>query len=138
VTGPGITALYSSSFLAARHADHGDWLAPWARLWEYFTTTEFLRTYRATLGEAALLPSSPEGFRTLLGAYLLDKALHELRYELDHRPAWINIPAGGILSLLQLMRVFMRDDRGRHCRRMKNGRIAYDFTRGESARGTHR
>jgi maltose alpha-D-glucosyltransferase/alpha-amylase len=84
----------------ARHPDHGDRLAPWARLWEHSTTAEFLRAYRATVDGASFLPSSPEGFRALLDAYLLDKALYEMRYELDHRPAWVNIPALGILSLL--------------------------------------
>ena len=32
-------------------------------------------------------------------AYLLDKALYELLYELDNRPAWVRIPLRGILSL---------------------------------------
>jgi len=35
----------------------------------------------------------------LLAAYLLDKALYELTYELNNRPAWVRIPLIGILSL---------------------------------------
>ena len=63
--------------------------------------TEFLRAYRVTVAGAAFVPATPQGFRTLLEAYLLDKALYELQYELDHRPAWVRIPAIGILSLLK-------------------------------------
>jgi maltose alpha-D-glucosyltransferase/alpha-amylase len=35
----------------------------------------------------------------MLDAYLLDKALYELMYELDNRPAWIGIPLRGVLTL---------------------------------------
>ena len=38
--------------------------------------------------------------RTLLSAYLLEKALYELRYELNNRPDWVNIPLEGILQLV--------------------------------------
>ena len=35
----------------------------------------------------------------MLCVFLLDKALHELSYELQNRPAWVRIPLLGILSL---------------------------------------
>ncbi|HEY3739253.1 MAG TPA: maltose alpha-D-glucosyltransferase [Bryobacteraceae bacterium] len=85
----------------ARRPDHSDRLAQWTRLWESATTAEFLRAYRATVGEAALYPKDSAAFRELLDALLLNKALDELQYELDHRPDWVKIPALGILSLLR-------------------------------------
>jgi maltose alpha-D-glucosyltransferase/alpha-amylase len=34
-----------------------------------------------------------------LSAYLLEKALYELLYELNNRPTWVRIPLAGILAL---------------------------------------
>ena len=78
-----------------------DWknLEPWARLWERSMAAEFLRAYRNTALNAPFLPSSEDGFRRLLAIFLLDKALYELSYELNNRPAWVGIPLMGILSL---------------------------------------
>jgi len=74
-------------------------LEPWARLWETSVSSEFLRAYRETIGDSPVVPGSQEGFNTLLAIYMLDKALYELVYELNNRPAWIRIPLHGILSL---------------------------------------
>jgi predicted trehalose synthase len=32
--------------------------------------------------------------------YELEKAVYELRYELDNRPEWVSIPVAGILRLI--------------------------------------
>ena len=37
---------------------------------------------------------------TVLRVFILEKALYELRYELNHRPDWVSIPLSGILELL--------------------------------------
>jgi maltose alpha-D-glucosyltransferase/alpha-amylase len=78
-----------------------DWnrLEPWARLWERSMGAEFLRAYRNTAHGAQFLPSGEENLRKLLAIHLLDKALYELSYELNNRPAWVRIPLMGILSL---------------------------------------
>jgi maltose alpha-D-glucosyltransferase / alpha-amylase len=80
----------------ARRPDDVTRVEPWARLWERSTGAEFVRGYRETAGAAAFLPSSPQRFGALLHAYLLDKALYELQYELDSRPGWIRIPLWGL------------------------------------------
>ncbi len=77
-------------------------LEPWTRLWEQATCRAFLRAYRLTLaaaGGAKLLPESAAAFEQLLEIYVLDKALYELVYELNNRPAWVRIPLAGILAL---------------------------------------
>lgn len=37
----------------------------------------------------------------LLDAYLLEKAMYELGYELNNRPDWIEIPIEGILGIME-------------------------------------
>jgi maltose alpha-D-glucosyltransferase / alpha-amylase len=74
-------------------------LEPWARLWESCVSAAFLRNYREAVGGIGLVPTSPADFQLLLDAFLLDKALYELNYELNNRPAWVRIPLLGILGL---------------------------------------
>ncbi len=75
-------------------------LEPWARLWELSATSAFLRGYRERVKGLDLVPAAPAVFEQILAAYLLDKALYELTYELNNRPAWVRIPLSGILALL--------------------------------------
>ena len=60
---------------------------------------QFLRAYRETAAGALFLPDREEDFQLLLSTYLLDKALHELSYELHNRPAWVRIPLLSISTL---------------------------------------
>jgi len=83
----------------ARRPEDWESLEPWARLWERSMGAEFLRAYRNTAQDARFLPSSDDGFQKLLAVFLLDKALYELSYELNNRPAWVRVPLLGLLSL---------------------------------------
>jgi maltose alpha-D-glucosyltransferase/alpha-amylase len=74
-------------------------LEPWARLWEQSVSSAFLRTYCEFAKAAPIIPSQPLLFRQLLEAYVIDKALYELTYELNNRPNWVLIPLTGILAL---------------------------------------
>jgi maltose alpha-D-glucosyltransferase/alpha-amylase len=74
-------------------------LAAWAVFWQNSTSAEFLYAYRETIAaNPELLPSTQQS-QSLLGAYLLEKALYELLYELNNRPGWLRIPLAGILNL---------------------------------------
>jgi maltose alpha-D-glucosyltransferase/alpha-amylase len=77
-------------------------LEPWARLWHHWTSAAFLKSYLATADGAPFLPRSPESMRAMLDIYLLDKAIYELAYELNNRPAWVQIPVEGILQLVAI------------------------------------
>ena len=37
----------------------------------------------------------------LLAVFELEKAVYELRYELNNRPDWVKIPVAGIVRLLE-------------------------------------
>jgi len=95
----GYAAYASLAAYTARRPEDVDRLQPWAELWERSMCAEFLRAYRETSRGAAFVPSSDAEFRRLLAIYLLDKALYELSYELNNRPAWVPIPLISILSL---------------------------------------
>ncbi len=68
--------------------------------WEARAREEFLGGYVETV-EGTLLPPSEEGIRRLLAIFELEKAVYELRYELDNRPDWVSIPVAGVLRLLE-------------------------------------
>jgi predicted trehalose synthase len=61
---------------------------------------QFLAGYFDTV-EPSLLPPGDEAIARLLSVYELEKAVYELRYELDNRPDWIRIPVAGIERLLR-------------------------------------
>ncbi len=82
-----------------RHPDRQRALEPWARLWQNAVSAEFLRAYRQAIAVRPDLLPEPAQAESLLNAYLLEKALYELLYELNNRPAWVRIPLAGILSL---------------------------------------
>jgi maltose alpha-D-glucosyltransferase/alpha-amylase len=72
----------------------------WARFWHRWVSVVFLKAYLKTAGAAAFLPKASEEFQLLLDTYLLNKAVYELGYELNNRPAWLKIPCQGILQLV--------------------------------------
>ncbi|MEK6375187.1 MAG: maltose alpha-D-glucosyltransferase [Acidobacteriota bacterium] len=71
-----------------------------ARFWHHSVSEAFLRGYLAESGAAAHLPRTRDELRVLLDAYLLEKALYEIVYELNNRPEWVTIPLRGVLELL--------------------------------------
>jgi predicted trehalose synthase len=50
--------------------------------------------------DSSLLPHGETAIENTLFVYELEKAIYELRYELDNRPDWVSIPAAGIRRLL--------------------------------------
>jgi maltose alpha-D-glucosyltransferase/alpha-amylase len=75
-------------------------LLPWARLWQRWASASFLRGYFEHSGDAPYLPRGADAFAAMLDFYLLDKAIYELRYELNNRPDWVIIPLRGLAQLL--------------------------------------
>jgi trehalose synthase-fused probable maltokinase len=51
--------------------------------------------------DGALLPAGEAAIANLLSIFELEKAIYELRYELDNRPEWVTIPVAGIRRLLE-------------------------------------
>jgi len=94
-------AAYAALFARSDH-DRNTFtrLEPWARAWIYWTSAAFLRAYTSVAGSAPFIPADPVQRAALLDLFLIEKALYELRYELNTRPEWVRIPLRGLEDLL--------------------------------------
>ena len=68
--------------------------------WEATARERFLDGYFTEV-DAGLLPAGQGAIDKLLAIFELEKAVYELRYELNNRPDWVAIPVAGIARLLQ-------------------------------------
>jgi maltokinase len=68
--------------------------------WEERARGRFLESYLDTV-DPTLLPPGDAAVERLLAVFELEKAVYELRYELDNRPDWVGIPVAGIERLMQ-------------------------------------
>jgi maltokinase len=68
--------------------------------WELRARDEFRAGYDETI-DPALLPAGQAAVDRLLTIFELEKAVYELRYELNNRPDWIGIPVSAIARLLE-------------------------------------
>jgi maltose alpha-D-glucosyltransferase / alpha-amylase len=75
-------------------------MEPWAQLWQQWTSWGFLKAYLETAGESPIVPQDRNELKALLDAFILDKAIYELGYELNHRPEWVTIPLHGIAQIV--------------------------------------
>jgi maltose alpha-D-glucosyltransferase/alpha-amylase len=75
-------------------------LEPWGRAWYAWVSAVFLREYLATVRPLGILPERDDELAAVLNVHLLEKALYELGYELNHRPEWVGIPLRGIRDIL--------------------------------------
>jgi predicted trehalose synthase len=50
--------------------------------------------------DPAILPAGGPALEKLLAIFELERAIYELRYELDNRPDWVGIPVACIARLL--------------------------------------
>jgi maltose alpha-D-glucosyltransferase / alpha-amylase len=85
--------------LPSEPSEKGAAVMAWLHAWFVWSSTAYLQAYFAQMSGSGLLPSGNE-FDLLLNAYLLDKSIYELGYELNNRPDWVAIPLEGILQLL--------------------------------------
>ena len=95
-------AAYSALWQPSMRTEDVPFLERWADLWYRQVSATFLESYLATAAGASFLPQKEGDLTVLLEAYLLDKAVYEVGYELNHRPDWVLIPIRGIKHLLHL------------------------------------
>jgi len=73
-----------------------------AEIWAAWIGREFVRAYTARLRETRpeLVPNDPADAELVLRSWVLEKALYEVRYELNSRPQWTDIPLRAVMALL--------------------------------------
>ncbi|HEY3661819.1 MAG TPA: maltose alpha-D-glucosyltransferase [Chthoniobacterales bacterium] len=95
-------AAYSALWQPSMRTEDVPFLERWADLWYRQMSATFLERYLETAAGANFLPQKEGDLAVLLEAYLLDKAVYEVGYELNHRPDWVLIPVRGIKHILNL------------------------------------
>jgi maltose alpha-D-glucosyltransferase/alpha-amylase len=96
-----VMALFKQIELGTLQAQDLSLLEPWAAFWHRWVSAIFLKAYLKTLGDTDLLPQTKEQLLILLEAYLLEKTLEEVGYELNHRPHLLRIPLRALLYMLR-------------------------------------
>jgi len=92
------TALNKQAPLRPRPEDTLPLMGQWARFWYTWVSVDFLKTYLDIIRQTGLLPEDPEQIKVLLDAFLLNKVLYEIGYELNNRPDWVKVPLQGVLQ----------------------------------------
>jgi maltose alpha-D-glucosyltransferase / alpha-amylase len=75
-------------------------MEPWTNFWRTWSSWSFLKGYLEAGGHASFIPKDDNELRILLDAFVMEKAIYELGYELNNRPEWLLIP---LLSIGQLL-----------------------------------
>jgi maltose alpha-D-glucosyltransferase/alpha-amylase len=96
-------AMHAALFdaLTERPGSH-DQVIRAARQWQAEARQAFLEAYDEVARKSGL--ASPSGERSgLLELFVLEKAIYELRYEIDNRPDWVRIPLRGLVEALEVL-----------------------------------
>ena len=88
------------SFAYAASASELQRARPAPEGWEDRARESFLAGYLEAV-DSSLMPPGEGPTRTMLSIFELEKAVYELRYELNNRPDWVSIPVAGIARLLE-------------------------------------
>jgi maltose alpha-D-glucosyltransferase/alpha-amylase len=72
----------------------------WLRFWRLWASSAFVRAYLRATANASFIPRNDADLELLLNAFLLEKSVYELGYELNNRPDWVLIPIQGIRELI--------------------------------------
>lgn len=104
-----IQSFYYASQVALRNEIQTGMIRPenrtlmqqWAQFFHAWASVTFLKQYVLAVGEAPFIPQSHQELQVLLDAYLLEKAVYELGYEMNHRPELLDIPLYRLIELLE-------------------------------------
>jgi maltose alpha-D-glucosyltransferase/alpha-amylase len=76
-------------------------LYEWLRTADRYLSAEYLTAYRKATRGTRLLPEDEADLEVLLDTFRIEKALQELRYDLNYRPQQAAVALRGILNLIE-------------------------------------
>jgi maltose alpha-D-glucosyltransferase / alpha-amylase len=82
-------------------AEEKSGLLPFARLWAYYMSSFFIKSYLNTVKDAAFVPKDKRDLQILGQTLLLQKALYYFNLELNTRPDRVIIPMHLIASIIK-------------------------------------
>lgn len=83
------------------HPDDIQLLEPWLEAWYIYVSGSYLKAYLHSMKNSPLVPANRMELEIMLRCFLIEKVVHELGYELNNRPDWVDIPLRGIEILLR-------------------------------------
>ncbi|GAB4377669.1 MAG: maltose alpha-D-glucosyltransferase [Elainellaceae cyanobacterium] len=105
-----LESFYYASRVALRNEEESGIIRPenlplmeqWADFFYGWAGVAFLKEYLAIAGQAPFIPQGRQELQILLDAFLLEKVVYELGYEMEHRPNFVEIPLRRLLALLAI------------------------------------
>ncbi|HXH14032.1 MAG TPA: hypothetical protein VNP04_30225 [Alphaproteobacteria bacterium] len=98
---PGVNLELAIGRFLTQKCDFPHTPQPWRRCWYECVTASFTSGYLMVAKDAVFLPKERRGLQVLFDAYALEKAVYELGYELNNRPAWVRIALRGSLHSIR-------------------------------------
>ncbi len=76
-------------------------ILPYVPVWTHYVSGFFMDSYLQTVAGSRFIPKNQEDLKILFNAYLLEKLMFDLSYELRNRPEWAIVPARMVKMILQ-------------------------------------
>jgi maltose alpha-D-glucosyltransferase/alpha-amylase len=69
--------------------------------WRSLARSTFLAAYREAIGDCPVYPRDEAQAERLLRIAAIERLFYEVRYELEHRPAWVAVPLRDLRAALE-------------------------------------
>ncbi|MEM0272062.1 MAG: phosphotransferase [Thermoprotei archaeon] len=92
-----VAGMLRSLSYAAGYVAISDVGNPQVKVWVAQARQKFLDSYWSMVKGINIVPHQKEDFLSLLRVFETEKALYELRYELENRPTWVSIPLAALI-----------------------------------------